>query len=428
MAAELNVGVLAGIPLEMEMLDDSFACAIARYAYPFADGADLEDMGQRARMVRVRAYFYDNAEKDTYDDHIALISLLSDRKLVDFEHPKYGLMKGKIEELNVRHDDRQRCAEVDIAFVEQMRGTIEPLTRPAVLSTVEEAYIAGQEEQIAALREDLLGTIPVTDAAVLTQILDAASTMLSQVQGFSADFRNVVDAVETLLGTAEATVADVTSPVDSLQSTLTYDLTIPGRITGGLAAALEKTARLCDSLRNYPARYVQSLDLAMKDLEDSFDNPAGSLSGSAETDAGSVMASHLRIACAQRMALETAQVFEEDQTAFTDPDDADDYEVLTLPELEQTLAVARRRLDEAVEAAREMGSLKEMAKALLEHVNAVRLEREKMKAVLLDNPLPLHLVCLRYGLPCKDAERLLKVNRGIRNPNFASGEVLVYVR
>jgi len=69
-----------------------------------------------------------------------------------------------------------------------------------------------------------------------------------------------------------------------------------------------------------------------------------------------------------------------------------------------------------------------MAKALLEHVNAVRLEREKMKAVILDNPLPLHLVCLRYGLPCKDAERLLKVNRGIRNPNFASGEVLVYVR
>jgi prophage DNA circulation protein len=428
MADELSIGILGGIPLEMEMLDDSFESAVARYDYPFADGADLEDMGQRAHMIRMRAYFYDNAEKEAYDDHIALISLLSDRGLVDFEHPKYGLMKGKIEELNVRHDDRQRCAEVDITFVEQMRQTIEPRTRPAVLSTVEEAYIAGQEEQIAALREDLLGAIPVTDAAALTQILDASATMLSQVQGFSADCRNVVGAVETLLGTAEATVADVTSPVDSLQSTLTYALTIPGRIIGSLAAALEKTARLCDSLRNYPARYVQNLDLAMTDLEDVIADLADSLTGSAATAGGGVMTSHLRIACAQRMALEAAQVIEEDQAAFTDPDDADDYEVLTLPELEQTLAVVRRRLDEAVEAAREMGSLKIMAVALLDHVNAVRLEREKMEAVILDNPIPLHLVCLRQGLPYTYAERLLKVNRSIRNPNFTSGEVLVYVR
>ncbi|OPY07258.1 MAG: hypothetical protein A4E68_01940 [Syntrophaceae bacterium PtaB.Bin095] len=425
MAAELNTGALAGIPLEMEMLDDSFASAIARYDYPFADGADLEDMGQRAHMIRVRAYFYDNAEKETYDDHLALISLLSDRELVDFEHPKYGLLKGKIEELNVRHDDRQRCAEVDITFVEQMRGTIEPATRPAVLATVEEAYVAGQEEQAAALREDLLEVIPVTDAGAMTQVLDAAATMLSQVQGFSATCRAVVGTVETMLGTAEAAV---TAPADSLQSTLTYALTIPGRVVGSLAGALEKTARLCDSLRNAPARFVESLDLAMTDLEDAFGELADALTGSSDAESGEVMKTHLRVACAQRMALEAAQVFEEDQAAFTDPDNAEDYDVLTLPELERVLAIVRLRLERAVEAAREMGSLKTMAKALLEHVNAVRLEREKMQEVSLDNPLPLHLVCLRYGLACTDAERLLKVNRGIRNPNFTSGEVLVYVR
>jgi hypothetical protein len=42
--------------------------------------------------------------------------------------------------------------------------------------------------------------------------------------------------------------------------------------------------------------------------------------------------------------------------------------------------------------------------------------------------MPLHLVCLKYGLPYTDAERLLGVNRQIRNPNFADGEVLVYAR
>jgi len=72
-------------------------------------------------------------------------------------------------------------------------------------------------------------------------------------------------------------------------------------------------------------------------------------------------------------------------------------------------------------------TLKTMAVALLNHVNSVRLEREKMARVVLDNPMPLHLVCLKYGLPYQDAERLIRVNN-IHAPNFTSGEVLVYVR
>jgi prophage DNA circulation protein len=68
-----------------------------------------------------------------------------------------------------------------------------------------------------------------------------------------------------------------------------------------------------------------------------------------------------------------------------------------------------------------------MAENLLNHVNSVRLEREKMIAVTLDNPMPLHLVCLKYGLPYTDAERLLRINN-IRQPNFTNGEVLVYAR
>jgi hypothetical protein len=89
--------------------------------------------------------------------------------------------------------------------------------------------------------------------------------------------------------------------------------------------------------------------------------------------------------------------------------------------------VVRARLAAAVEVARDMDDLKKMAAALLTQVNTVRLEREKMVTVTLDNPLPLHLVCLKYGLPYADAERLIKVNR-IARPNAVSGEVSIYVR
>jgi hypothetical protein len=39
--------------------------------------------------------------------------------------------------------------------------------------------------------------------------------------------------------------------------------------------------------------------------------------------------------------------------------------------------------------------------------------------------MPLHLVCLRYGLPYTAAERLLTIN-SIVNPNRVAGEVNVY--
>jgi hypothetical protein len=100
---------------------------------------------------------------------------------------------------------------------------------------------------------------------------------------------------------------------------------------------------------------------------------------------------------------------------------------MNINELEATLAIVRTRIEAAVEKAREIDSLKTMAVALLNHVNSVRLEREKMAKVVLDNPMPLHLVCLKYGLPYQDAERLIRVNN-IPAPNFTSGEVMVYVR
>jgi hypothetical protein len=98
---------------------------------------------------------------------------------------------------------------------------------------------------------------------------------------------------------------------------------------------------------------------------------------------------------------------------------------MNINELESTLAIVRARIEAAIETGRDMDTLKIMAAALLTQVNSVRLEREKMIAVTLDNPMPLHLVCLRYGLPYTDAERLVNVNN-IPQPNFTSGEIKVY--
>jgi hypothetical protein len=304
-----------------------------------------------------------------------------------------------------------------------MRGTLTATETQSVLSAVEEAYQTGQTLQEEVLTFDLKSYIPTADAGAITKILDADLGLLIQVQEFSAQTKFLVGSAEKYLALSDAMTNELVSPVNSLQAAITYSVNLPGRILGSTSRSLEKIARLFDSLWTSPSQFICKLNDAFTDLEDSYIDLAESAAGEAASD---VMAKHLTIACAQRLALEAAAIYADDEQAFKDNDS--DFHVMNINELESTLAIVRTRLAAAVDVARDIESLKTMAAALLTQVNSVRLEREKMIAVVLDNPMPLHLVCLRYGLPYTDAERLVKVNKNIQNPNFASGAVSVYAR
>ena len=414
-AEETQTGMLAGYLLEMETIEDTFSKAIAQYEYPYADGADLEDMGQKAHTLKIRCYFWDDEEQETYGDHIELINSLEGKELIDFVHPKYGLMQVAIESIAIEHNDLRRTAQLDIALIEQMQDDTEPAADTSVLSSSEQAYIDGQDQQQDKLSSDIKNKVPAADGGAVGKTLDADKGLLEQVQEYSNITRSFVGGVEGYISTAEAVVNQVVSPVNSLQATIIYAENLPGRILGSITGAVEKVALLYTSLRDFPNIFMSRLDDAFTDLQDSF------LTFGNDT----VMNDHLKIACAQRIALEAAAIYADDEQAFVDADP--DIQIMNIRELEETLAIVRARLEAAIAIARDMDSLKQTAENLLNHVNTVRLEREKMIAVTLDNPMPLHLVCLKYGLPYTDAERLLRVNH-IRQPNFTKGEVLVYAR
>jgi len=437
-------GMFNGLELEMETIEDTFEKAIAQYDYPYADGVDLEDMGQKAHKIRMRCYFYDNADQETYSQHILLLNTtLASKDLIDLMHPKYGLIEGKIESMMVQHDDRQRCAVADIVFVEQMRD-VYPDKTASVLAKVEGTYAKGQAEQETKIATDIKAALPNADKGAVGKTINPLMGLLAQVQEYSNKTRAFVGAVEGYLATSESLVNQVMSPVNSLQATITYAENLPGRILGSNSGIVERVALLYTSLKNFPTRFIKQLDSAFDDMLDSLK----SFNPTDPTPAKEIMTTHLEIACAQRLALEAAQIYAADDDAFrggsgensvemvyANADQAAEesggsistssIQIMNIQELEETLAIVRNRIEGAVAKAREMDSLKQMAEALLIQVNRVRLERERMVKVVLDNPMPLHLVCLKYGLPYTDAERLLKVNR-IRNPNFTAGEVYVY--
>jgi prophage DNA circulation protein len=423
---ETDEGLLDDVIIQFETIEDTFEKAIVRYDYPFADGADLEDMGQKAHAIRFRCWFWDDEENiSSYEEHTRLLAALAKPGLIDFVHPKYGLIRGKIESIAINHNADVRTAAIEVTFVEQMRAELSVETAPSVQSAVEEAYSAAQAKE-ESLLTTALAAIPGVDPAAVSTALNTAQGLLTQMQGYTSATRAAVAEIEKHLAKAEATVSRVASPLNSLQATLTYGLALPGRVLGSLSGVLERTARTFDSLWNFPSQFVAKLDDALGDLEDSFADLADGATSPAGRSAGLVMRNHLLIAGAQRLALEAAALFAEDDRAARDAGESG-FEVMTITELEATLAVVRTRLAAAVAVAREMDELKEMAASLLAQVNTVRLEREKLMNVTLDNPLPIHLVCLRYGLSYSDAERLIRVNR-ISKPNYVAGEVAVYVR
>jgi len=67
-------------------------------------------------------------------------------------HPKYGLLKGKIQSVTVNHpSDDIDHATVDLTFIEQMRQQLSAVSDRSVVSIVEEAYQEGQAQQESVL-------------------------------------------------------------------------------------------------------------------------------------------------------------------------------------------------------------------------------------------------------------------------------------
>lgn len=424
MAVDLYPAQLDGFPLEIENLDDSFERAVVRHEIPGRDGAMLEDMGEKARLVNIRCYFWDEGEHLTYASHIDLINHLKSVAASELIHPQYGSMTGMVERLSVRTEDPD-IAVVDITFVEEGRADLAAIEYEDVAAAVEEEFLAGEEEQLAELEADL--------AAELGTFFVAA--------GRSA--RELVATVEGHIAVLDAAVAAVTNPVNSLVAAIAYGTDLPSRVMASITHAVERASLLVSSTATAPAQLVMGIENELLKLQQAI--LAAAPANSAPTlTATAIISRHLTIASSRRLALETATAYrsdEEQRRQLRTAEGVPSFDingrylaspiqvtVMTADELETTLATVRTSLQTSVSLARNLASLKAMARSLLDHVNTVKLERDRLITVSLENRLPLHLVCHLSGLPYNSAERVIAINSRIVNPNFTGGEVLLYGR
>jgi prophage DNA circulation protein len=411
---------LDGFQLELETISDSFDSSIARYEFPYKDGALLEDMGQKARVIRFRCYFYG----ETYEDHIQLLGhIKSKRDQSELLHPKYGLISGSIESVSVRHDDRLLTAEIDIVFIENITAT-DPVRVPNVESGAEDAYIKSQEEQMSEFAADMRASLGSEAEGILDRELDPAKGVLEQFQDLTGSARNYITQVDTYVNKLESTLNNVANPANSLIATIDYGTTLPGKVIGAIAKTAERYSILYSSLKTAPTRFLRSFIDGMTEVK----NALG-------------FQKHTDIAISQRLSLDLGYIFSADEKNRQNArklekvksfDSAGNFvqqeptpALLSVNDIEECLYIVKSAIQSTINDARGMQSLKNMALILQEHAYIVKIESEKLVTVSIDNETPLHLICLAHSLPYQYAERILTVNK-IVHPSFTKGEIKVY--
>ena len=418
---------LGPFDLEIQDIKDGFQKAIAEYEFPYVDGALTEDMGQKARTVSFRCYFWN----DSYQAHFDLIAYLEYQGLVDLVHPVYGLIHGRIKSMDVRRDDRQRLAEIDITFVENLRGPSQPAAAVQVQGAVEDAFAAGQQEQMDWFSDYCMEQMGPEGAAVLDQNVDFTLPVLGQFTGLSIAARNFVKRVDTYVRLLQGTLLDIQNPANGLIAVIDYGTSLPGLVINALAQTVERYAVLYNTAGLVPCRFLASLKGGIETLA------AASGEFGAQT----------RCAGAQRLGLETAYLYDADEQAYNQAKQSEgknqkafdamgNYmgtapaaQIMSANDYETSLALVRQYIEDVLETARlageDLAQLKAQALALLQFVEKVKTGRQNVIQVSVANPTPLHLICLQNGLDYHAAERVLAIN-SIKLPNFTQGTVNVY--
>ncbi|MFA5161144.1 MAG: DNA circularization N-terminal domain-containing protein [Elusimicrobiales bacterium] len=410
---------------ELEFIEDGVENALVKHEYPFKNGAELEPMGLKARVVTMRAHF----SGGNYGAHKTFLAWLKQsnpsRKFI---HPVYGLLAGDIEKTHTRHDDTKQNAVIEITFVENGADAAPAAQKLAVGTAVNNAAVKGANNRLTWARN----------------ALNAAQKKYAAAKARVSAYQNKISSASAAF---DAAMSSVSNPAASFTSLLNWTTDLPATMVLSCAKAVERYAVAYQTLKSAPANFIRKLDESFRALETSFAHFGGA--DPAAASAGAAARVTLKLSCAEALGAATADVFGSEQdlrdslraaeaAPAADADgnflpqaaDTGAASLMTADELESILAIARRYLQEAVDCARRNGldpqSYKDIALALENHVNTVKLERESIIQVALDQPLPLHLVCLRNGLPFRAAERLLAINPALQNPNEAAGALNIY--
>lgn len=424
--------ILDGVDLPVVDVQDDFSAAVAKHAFPYRNAQELEYLGVEERTIKINCLFFGAR----YDEHKGFIRAILSAKTASHElsHPDFGILHGSIQNVGSGYDERKEHVSVSITFVVEGDGDGEVGLFPVISSVkadTEQAFIDGQETLQESFDATLASDIGSEAGDMVETEIDDTQTLLEQFLTVSQTARDYVEEIDDAIAICEGYLYSVTAPADSILNTIDYGTLLPGRFVGAVNEALDRICAAEGDSTISPRHYLENLESAYVAFEALFSNKAFNASDQVSD------------AVAMRYALDCGRVYDadngnslalaaiEDMPAFDVSGKriiADDApEIMTIDDLEETLYAAREMLQQAIDRDREYADqYKEMAKILLDHVEIMRLNRERIVIRNVPTEMPLHAVCMRYGLPAGYADRILAINPGIRNPSFVKGDIRMY--
>jgi len=135
------------VKFEVQSVGRSGSRAIVENGYPYTDGADLDDLGLKARRVTVKAIVWG----DDYETDLAqLMSALESSGAGELIHPVHGPMMALAESWSDDHDvDLVDGAMVSIVFVEDKTRKV-IFTASSSVTKMEAVSVAADEARAAA--------------------------------------------------------------------------------------------------------------------------------------------------------------------------------------------------------------------------------------------------------------------------------------
>lgn len=388
--------------------DDSAERAHAEHAYPYRDGADVEDLGRGARRISIEAIFYGAEYEEALQD---FIKALEEPSAGVLRHPIFADMTVQPVRFTVRHEaDAVDQCSVSVEFIESTPG--HPFfDRGLPVQDAEAVGSAGEVARgaLASGLSDLVGKLRAANPLAVVNELRAAITqpllaLVGEVQG-------VVMSGLDLLAAPRAFCNDLSLLVDGV-------LDIKDFVSGSLLSDFNAIKGVLGLLDVFGFG---------RDSEEPGDAESPIFLNGVPTEAQAIAAVEAQVSAQQAIGEANAcglVLAAEAETPTLSP-----------PEIETVANTARASLEAAIVAIRatfpleagrpQVEALKNQAKALLDAARAVI----ETRPPLLDRQAPvtgnLRLQAHAWYGDHTRAPELCRLNPGLRLPNFvAQGETL----
>jgi prophage DNA circulation protein len=411
--------------IDIDAISDSFTNSVVKNEYPFSDGASLDYMGEGAREITFNVYFF----KRNYSTHDLFLSHIRSGKIYELSHPVYGLIKGRIQNPKVEHDNRIDFCIVSITFMEQKIGDEVP-TSFSVKLEIESLFV---NMQVFTPRT-LYNILP---KSVVTKQIDKTKSLFSQFASFSSSIRSKIAQIDNALLSINNFYNQVELPIESVINLVTYGSTIPDLIFESTINAVGRCAEAVKKTVGSPSIFINTLKnnsvILARELESVLDN-----------DLYQSLRQCTEIASAEYGSVIVSQYYSDDENLRNEYDfeatkqafDIEGNRINTVKtislynqnELEKSLYTTREILQVSMDYDRDnLVAHKEIAHTLEKHVQSIKLKRDKQISIDVGlNEKPLHLVCRENGLSHYYDTKIMAINNNIPNPFFCSGNIIIY--